>query len=697
MSDFLIPSLLLSLFMNLLVVPCPCGGSDYYIKPSVESECPSTDKPCKTLDEYANNSQELKGDVAMLFLTGVHNLTTNLSLSHLITVQMKPAPVNVASFETQLVLIQLLCCNITFDSISNVGLENLTITGSAMYSLVIRDSPAAYPQELLIDGTNLLGSSLIYTYYVNITNDFQISLTIRNSNFKQSSVTGLQITDMRRQGTLKVEIINSNISYHQQGGISIKSFGLTYSRSYIIITDSIIEENSITNDVVGYSAGLGVYSTQSDVMVTVSNTHFVHNQDLRGQPIESVFYVSRANIVSVIDCEFRDNRGNAIRVVNVKYHLRLYGNVTFVNNTAQQGGALALVSTQVHFMPESHILFKDNHADDVGGAIHIESTSTVYETNDPNTCVECFYMLPFWDPPYNYSIVFTNNSAKNGGHHIYGASLMSYCVVYTLYGTNDLIQVRSNDVQVRSVFHIEGAEDSPISSRPSRVCVLESSSRSFSDNCADVSHIFMILLVFPGEEFNLEAILTGVEFGTGTGEVYAQFLPINGVKPSLQSPYQYSQRVNHLSFSQTLNYSVFSKNSCEVLVLAATTTMVVAYGNEDQIKDSILTYSSTGIIPASLLTTPVYIKIMLSPCPLGFYLDPKSMGCKCNPKLCNGNTIRSFLNGRGFFYLQGSVWVNASTDDFTPVIILHLNCPFDYCNVNTNGLDLNDAEAQCAM
>ena len=85
MPNFLIPSLLLPLFMNLLVIPCPCGGSDYYVKPSddsVESECPSSVQHYMTLNEYAN-TQDFEDDVTLLFLAGIHYLTTNLTLSHL--------------------------------------------------------------------------------------------------------------------------------------------------------------------------------------------------------------------------------------------------------------------------------------------------------------------------------------------------------------------------------------------------------------------------------------------------------------------------------------------------------------------------------------------------------------------------------------------------------------------------------------
>ena len=72
------------------------------------------------------------------------------------------------------------------------------------------------------------------------------------------------------------------------------------------------------------------------------------------------------------------------------------------------------------------------------------------------------------------------------------------------------------------------------------------------------------------------------------------------------------------------------------------------------------------------------------------------MGCECNPKLCNGNTIGRFSNGKGILTLQNSIWVNAYNDGDTTGIILHHNCPFHYCNISSH-LDLNDPNALCAM
>ena len=137
-----------------------------------------------------------------------------------------------------------------------------------------------------------------------------------------------------------------------------------------------------------------------------------------------VVWVSRAVVVEIEDSEFQDNRGTAVRVANIKDSLRLRGNVTFRNNQAQNGGALALVSTVVDFMPSSYIVFEDNHANDVGGAIFVESSSTMYEENNPNTYVSCFYRFPEMNSDDNVrNLTFGNNSANRGGHGIFGGSL----------------------------------------------------------------------------------------------------------------------------------------------------------------------------------------------------------------------------------------------------------------------------------
>ena len=265
--------------------------------------------------------------------------------------------------------------------------------------------------------------------------------------------------------------------------------------------------------------------------------------------------------------------------------------------------------------------------------------------------------------------------------------------------------IRSGDQQVRAGFLFNETTDehvsSLISSQPSRVCVLDTKypEKSFKDFCVNASQIFVTLTAYPGELFRLKVVLVGAEFGTGTGEVYAQFLPVHENQPRFLSQYQSSQKVGHFNSPKTLSYSVFSSNDYEILVLTTSDEAVSSYGDEKQILEDIEAYNSSNIIPVSLLVTPVYINVTLSKCPSGFYLDSNSMGCKCNPNVCSEaeGGEKAAERERGLLYFGDKLWVNAYDDGHVNGIILHHNCPYDYCKASTNGIDLSSPNTQCAM
>ena len=699
---------ILLIFVTLLsltiMLPCPCAGKDYYVKPSTESGCPDDDQLyCKTLDEYANNTKDLNGDVTLLFMAGVHNLTTELVLANLVSLKMRPTS-DAGDKTDEKVTIQLFCKGLVFTSISQgLTIQRLTISSKREKSqnLVLKNSPATL-QQLHVIGVGVLIMTAGARKSINVT--------ITDSNLEKSKGTGLQVSDGRLSGTFNLLVKDSNISHHLQGGIIINSS--SEATLTVNISGSVIHSNNITisESASANAAGLSVYSSRSNsVFVYIRRCYFVNNRDMRvhlsgaSQDLKGnsmVMYVLRAKMVNISDSEFRDNRGTAVGAVNVERNVRLYGNIKFVGNTAQQGGALSLVSTLVSFMPYSHVSFVNNSADNVGGAIFIVSALSMYEDNDPNTCDNCFYSFPEWEQSKatDYSLIFSNNSARNGGHHIYGASLMSYCVVYDNTKKGDT--VRSRDVQ--SIFRFDKQLYSPVSSNPSRVCIINEaiSDRPPSEHCADKSQIFKTHTAFPGEKFQFNAILTGAEFGTGTGAVYAQFLPNGDNVARLQPLYQYSQRIAKVNTSQPVEYTLYSNNPYEVLVLTAVDITVLSNGDDDEIEKDINKYKEDNVIPSLLLTTPVYINVTLSECPSGFYLHSNSLGCECNPALCNAQVTSNLSNGSGLVYLGESVWVDAysNVDANVSGIILHKNCPFDYCNVNSSGgIDLNDSDTQCAM
>ena len=697
-------SLLILLIIGpLVLLPRHCTCSDYYVKPTEESKCPPDGQPCKTLDEYANNTQNFTGDIRLLFLGGVHSLSKNITLSRVGDVQMIPVTRGTK------VKIQLSYCKydtlIKVDAASGLTVENIDISG-IQKSII----GAENTQMLSIRNVNFYECSILFRriHFANTDssldcddNNCTVNVTIQDSVIEQSGQTGVRLIIINSnpvRPTLNLTIVNTTIARHQQGGIIIE----TSSTMIVTITDTTIEENQLPIWKNGLSAGaavgFGIYTTRHDTTVTICNTQFIHNQDFRGEPM--VIFVSGAKEIDIFDSEFRDNRGAAIRVVNnnnrynITDYLRLHGNITFHNNTGQRGGALslALQHTQVQFMPGLHITFENNHAEDVGGAIYVDSNLNPDNTNIPGLpAAQCFYQFPaLRDPPVDYSFSFTNNSAKNGGNHIYGASLMCYCLVYSS-GTD---HVCSSDPEIQQYFHFDSDTVSPVSSSPYRACIIDPDSPTrLSHHYSECFNIFQDdIIVFPGLEFSLGVILVGYEFGISAGTLYAQVLP-NKTEAQVQPLLQTHP-------PQLVNFRLYSKNAHEVLVLTATNEKIIDYGNPEQMDEYIEIYNYTGIIPPDLLTTPVYVDVHLLECPTGYYFNHVTMGCVCNPRLCDGQVTEKFSNGRAILYnITGNIWINTYNGENNNMsgIILHYSCPFDYCKATTERLELTTPDSQCSM
>ena len=95
-----LPVLSVLLTGGLLFSPLPLSrAEEYYVSPTQPPNpaCPSG-KPCYTLNDYAKNASSLfsgKGDVSLLFLDGVHNLTSpDLEISNTTNVTMAGSRVN---------------------------------------------------------------------------------------------------------------------------------------------------------------------------------------------------------------------------------------------------------------------------------------------------------------------------------------------------------------------------------------------------------------------------------------------------------------------------------------------------------------------------------------------------------------------------------------------------------------------------
>ncbi len=213
--------------------------------------------------------------------------------------------------------------------------------------------------------------------------------------------------------------------------------------------------------------------------------------------------IYRAVNVSIHDCEFISNSGIIGGAIDVTNSILFFnGDNLFFNNTGRNGGAIHLSNSTIKMKPNSTIIFKENKAKEIGGALF----------NEPG-CGQgsCFYSLAFdLENPFQsipVSIVFNNNTALTGSD-IYGAGLQNDCQVSK--------NTKSCDIQ-SSVFTFLNRSKTAVTSGPKRVCLCKNG----TINCADIDYIFHNLSVAAGEKFILDAVLVGDDFDTTIGGVYA--------------------------------------------------------------------------------------------------------------------------------------------------------------------------------
>ena len=116
--------------------------------------------------------------------------------------------------------------------------------------------------------------------------------------------------------------------------------------------------------------------------------------------------------------------------------------------------------------------------------------------------------------------------------------------------------------------------------------------------------------IYPGETFNLTAVIVGAEFGTGVDTVYAHILS-KGASIS-ESRLQKIDKPDVFNLSYTVNTT-----NTEVVLALTTTNREVSMSDHDDrhrrdlINDDIERYNSNGIISTNLLTTLVFVNIEL--------------------------------------------------------------------------------------
>ena len=375
------------------------------------------------------------------------------------------------------------------------------------------------------------------------------------------------------------------------------------------------------------------------------------------------------------------------------------GQVSFINNTGTKGGAMALYSSTLNIARNTSVYFYCNRAREVGGAIYVSTTYNPFETN-------CFYqLLNYTNSSDAYSLVFEANTAEKGGDHIYGVNMMANCAVaYYKQSSYGWVGETIWSYQAMNSFftfvHVTSSMSS-ISSDPRGICLCDADGRPW---CASsISDIYLNHSVSPGETFTLSVVIVGGSFGTTTGTVYADFLPLkNRDVPSLKGNYQHAQWITNHTVCFELQYTVYSRYSWELLYLTSTSAsesrVREALGRKDELVTDIANYNRIGNISNTLLTTPIFVNITLLPCPLGFSLQGNPPRCDCylsiSPELIEMYDVH--CSAFGIISWKSELWIGVQKE--TGTLDINYQCHSGYCKLGLKTIYFqNDTDTRCAF
>ena len=316
--------------------------------------------------------------------------------------------------------------------------------------------------------------------------------------------------------------------------------------------------------------------------------------------------------------------------------LKFHKKSNFVNNSGTLGGGMALYDSSYLILKEqTNISFVNNYASESGGGIFVSETAI-----GPGFINYCFFKLEFEDST-NPTLYFINNKAKISGDVLYGGNV-DYCL--------------NADHFLDFFNYSQQTGLSVVSSDPIKVCFCEQG----APNCS-VTNINITAM--PGVNVNVSLATVGSKDGLTKGVI-----KLTGLNSSFKV--------------QTVNTKLNS--NCADVTFSVTTSSSL---NTTQVYVTL----EKSFLP---LQDPLgkVIEVTFQSCPIAFPLDITNNACACMSEIEKTPTITCDVNTQTITR-HGEMWIGYNNDNHC--VIVHANCPFDYCSDNNLSFTFNMTKEQC--
>ena len=380
-------------------------------------------------------------------------------------------------------------------------------------------------------------------------------------------------------------------------------------------------------------------------------TNFERNSATRGGGI----YASYNSVLNISGTSnFSSNsavRGGAI-FLNNNITLTFDGAIHFTGNkhntkveVISNGGAMFLdVTSAFIILPNTTVCWVNNQAT-LGGAIFVSQTEGAIFFGDSCTQMhkfaeqeDCFFQLPDQGlSSTDVQLVFINNFADGAGSVLYGGAAPNCTLLGLAYIEDDNIISRI-------------CPDTPY------ICPCENADL----NCSIQSEITHSM--YPGEIFAVSVAASSQRNGNFSAIVRAR---IHDNPESKIDGFQYAQEI-YANTCTPLYYTVFSPSDSVMLEL---------YGEG----------------PCSSFSYTLNISLNQN-CPPGFDIS-EDKSCTCEQRLQRYTNLCNISSGNITRDSRKTFWVGYNEYDG---LILHPNCPFDYCVNYSVNFSLNNTDVQCA-